>query len=219
VVPSLIEVPSSPIETGGSAFREDMWIARHFELPAAGVCIDIGASDGIRASNSLFFEQLGWWCLCVEPDPRNWAKLVSNRPVCEQLAISDRTDSQTLWLHPDKPTHSSLEPSEPVDYQAIDVVIETLSQLVSRHGLERIDLLSIDVEGHELAVWRSLDLAQVRPALVIVEYADGRPNSSWREVTHAFTTDGYREINRTPANLIYQDCRGSTPWLKSVDPS
>lgn len=212
-------VPRNPIESGGSAFGEDVWIAKRFALPAAGICIEIGASDGIRASNSLFFERLGWWCLCIEPDPRSWAKLIVNRPVCEQLAISDRAESTTFWLHPDKPTHSSLVPSEPVEYQAVNVRSETLSQLVRRYALERIDILSIDVEGHELAVWRSLDLALVRPALVIVEYADGRPNSSSQDVAQTFTSCGYREVHRTPANLVYQDCRGSAPWLCLVEPS
>ena len=42
-----------------SQFGEDVLLHRIFRK-SAGVCVEVGAHDGITFSNSLFFEQLGW---------------------------------------------------------------------------------------------------------------------------------------------------------------
>ena len=58
--------------------------ARHF--------IDIGAVDGIRANNTFTLErQLGWTCICVEPNSRKYSELRQNRScVCENLCAYSR---------------------------------------------------------------------------------------------------------------------------------
>ena len=39
-----------------------------------GTCIEVGAYDGISGSNSYYFEQKGWNCLCVEPNKEAFDK-------------------------------------------------------------------------------------------------------------------------------------------------
>ena len=39
---------------------EDRWLVEHLGAPATGVFVDIGAGDGVRGSNSRYFEALGW---------------------------------------------------------------------------------------------------------------------------------------------------------------
>ena len=42
-----------------SQFGEDAFIAQHFDPDYKGICIDIGATDGIGMSNTYHFEQHG----------------------------------------------------------------------------------------------------------------------------------------------------------------
>merc|ERR550514_737965 len=45
--------------------------------------LEIGATDGVYLSNTLFFEsQMGWRGLCIEGSPTSYALLRQNRPGC-----------------------------------------------------------------------------------------------------------------------------------------
>ena len=65
-----------------SQHGEDKYIESLFP-EKEGVCIEVGAYDGITLSNTLHFEQKGWTALCIEPIPsafdkcktirKNWA--------------------------------------------------------------------------------------------------------------------------------------------------
>ncbi|MCX7590819.1 MAG: FkbM family methyltransferase, partial [Kiritimatiellae bacterium] len=46
----------------------------------------------------------------------------------------------------------------------------TLTELCQRYGVPgRFELLSVDCEGHDLAILRSLDFSLFRPGIVVVE--------------------------------------------------
>ena len=72
-----------------SQFGEDKIIEQYFNLDYIGGCIDVGASNGILNSNTKHFEELGWYCLCVEPNPRYFNELKSNRLNAIEYAISN----------------------------------------------------------------------------------------------------------------------------------
>lgn len=48
----------------------------------------------------------------------------------------------------------------------------TLNQIVEKNKVSKIDLLCIDVEGHDFKVLKSLDLTKYRPKLIVVEMLD-----------------------------------------------
>jgi hypothetical protein len=56
-----------------------------------GIFVDIGAYDGEKFNNTLFFERfMGWRGLCVEPLPSAFAKLVARRKaICQQVCVTD----------------------------------------------------------------------------------------------------------------------------------
>ena len=59
-----------------SEYYQDRYVNRcFFKGKTSGFFVDIGAYDGVRISNSLYFEQLGWDGICFEPDPRQFADL------------------------------------------------------------------------------------------------------------------------------------------------
>src|SRR5690606_10439650 len=185
-----------------SQWGEDRWLIEHLQLPERGVFVDIGAGDGVRGSNTLYFENLGWRGLCVDPDPRNHAPLSRRRCLVDTRAVSSRPEPQPFGLYTPKSSWSGLGRTG-ADYMQMTVDCVRLDTLLTENAITTIDLLSIDVEGSELDVWHSFDPEQHRPRLVIVEYDEKRPDRRESAIRQALGTL-YEPVHRTPANLIFR---------------
>jgi hypothetical protein len=68
----------------------------------------------------------------------------------------------------------------------------SLNDLFDREGISTINLLSIDVEGHEIAVLTGLDLNRFAPDLIVIEVL--RPNQEI--ATQYLEQYGYYQIER-----------------------
>lgn len=83
-------------ELGQDKFLE----AKFFKGKRNGVFIELGATDGVHNSNTLYYEKaLGWTGLLIEPIPWYFedGHLRENRPnsICEQVAI-DREEGRLI---------------------------------------------------------------------------------------------------------------------------
>ena len=70
--------------------QEDAFIKQMFPNKPNGVCIEVGAYDGISLSNTKHFEEIGWRSLCIEPIPSAFDKCKTIRKECYQCCISDK---------------------------------------------------------------------------------------------------------------------------------
>jgi FkbM family methyltransferase len=184
-----------------SQWGEDRWLAEQYVLPPTGVFVDVGAGDGVRGSNTLYFENLGWSGLCVDADPRNQRPLRRRQCHVVTCAVSTTPGRSTFGLHAVKPSWSGLGLQGP-DYRQIPVRCRTLQELLDHFRISIVDLLSIDVEGTELDVWDSFDHARPLPAVVIVEFDDARPERHRDTILDRVGRDRYDLAHETPANLI-----------------
>jgi FkbM family methyltransferase len=188
-------------ETFAAQFGEDIWMHEHLELPAKGVFVDVGASDGITKSNTYFLERRGWTGVCIDPDPRHATALLRNRNTVELCAVAAYSGKAVFYMHVDRPTRSGIA-CRGAEYRPIPVKCEPLEAILSRHGIGTIDVLDIDVEGTELEAWNSFDAATHQPRLVIIEFAADRPNGRKEDILAAFAGQPYRLVHQTPANLL-----------------
>lgn len=146
--------------------------------------VEVGANDGITASNSRLFLRKGWSALLVEPNPRIFPRLVENvrgwpQAHCEPVACSEAPGTLPLRLFDDDPTgmlstiHAEAETnrgeSRPVS-EICEVEVRTLTSLLDDHAVPAdFAVLSVDAEGHDLEVFRGLDFSRYQPHLVITE--------------------------------------------------
>ncbi len=163
-----------------------------FRGKRGGVFVDIGAYDGEKFSNTLFFERsMGWTGLCVEPLPSAFAKLKQTRKaVCEQVCVAD-FEGEADFIEaddragPDEKMLSGLSGNfDPRHLGRLARTAQTsrrvpvtkLSALLAKHALTKIDYCSIDVEGAELAVLSDFDPERFRISLFTIEnnYDDER---------------------------------------------
>ncbi len=145
--------------------------------------VEVGANDGITASNSRLFVRRGWDALLIEPNPQMFRLLASNSSAfpgvrCVQSACSNQEGSALLSLFEGDEAGmlSTLESPEKVrDEQQIvsqSVVVKrtTLTALLEEYRVpDDFSILSVDTEGHDLQVLQGTDLLRYRPRIIITE--------------------------------------------------
>lgn len=181
-----------------------------------GLFIDVGAYDGITNSNTLFFERhLGWKGLLVEPNPSVFSKLAEHRSaVSENVAIGASPGSQIFSTVSGYAEQlSALDMHTGVlsgwrrrreikrhggEINAIPVQVVPLQELIEKHSLHQVQLLSVDVEGAEEAVIRSVDFSRFHAQLVLLENNYGEAGAS-----NILISRGYTPICRVGSDVLF----------------
>lgn len=185
---------------------EDRWLSENWQktgLPEVGFFVELGAGDGYHLSNTLWLEESkGWSGLLIEGDPRNVVKPRA-RSIVER-AIVGPAGPVSFGLHP---TDAYLSGVNRGTMERVETNARPLSDIFRQHAIDRVDLISIDVEGSELEVWRTIDLNVMRPTLAIIELYTWKLADRSAEIIRAMTADGYEMIHRTDLNGIFRNGR------------
>ena len=157
---------------------QDAWLAEYFKHQSFGIAIDIGANDGLFYSNTKALEDSGWVVVCIEPNYRCWESLMNNRKLVLPYAVGDYNGIGKLHIM-DSPngvnaSGTALKPIHGLPViETSTVIVKTLNTILDElFNLGKIDLLTIDVEGGEVAILNGFDIDIYRPQVVIVEGND-----------------------------------------------
>jgi len=193
-----------------SQYREDRILARIFAGILKGTCVEVGAHNGVDLSNTYYFEQLGWRCILVEPNPVMWTVIRdARRAVLFECAASGRESRAILHVGVGDGNDvystldaSSVERIKQQGAQVSDVPVRTrrLDDMLEECRVEHLEFVSIDVEGHELDVLEGFDLNRWKPQLVILEDNSNLRDSS---VVGFMVARGYTRFFRTGCNDWY----------------
>ncbi len=153
------------------AVREVL-VQEEYDVPVTGVrtIVDAGANAGM-ATLYLHGRHPGARIVAVEPDPGTYDLLEANTAAlpgvtCVCGALADRDG--TVVLHTGAESWAASTRPGRGRPDAVVVAAETLETLAARHGLDRIDLLKLDVEGAEAEVL--LGPGMQRVGAVVFEY-------------------------------------------------
>jgi FkbM family methyltransferase len=183
---------------------EERAVREFFGDAASGFFVEVGANHPITGSQSWHLEQAGWTGVLVEPQPDLAAKLITTRSakVFAVACTSPGHTGQSMPLHV-AGALSSLDRNRMAPgarpQQVIAVPTRTLNEILEEaEAPVPIDLLSIDVEGHELEVLSGLDLDHWQPRLILLEDHVESLDKHWR-----LRSCGYRLIRRLGNNGWY----------------
>ena len=141
------------------------------------VVLDVGANIG---NHALAFSTRAGQVHAFEPLPEAWSLLEQNirqnsigNIKAHPFALSDETGASTLYRNRSGNVGGSSFDEQGGTVEAITVHKKIGDQVVEELGLHRIDLVKIDVEGHELYVLNGLvrTLEKFHPCIVM-EWTD-----------------------------------------------
>ena len=160
--------------------NEDVVLWRALGGVRAGRYIDIGANHPTEFSISWPFYQLGWRGITVEPVAAFAAMHRQVRPedLMVEAAIS-ATPNRSVILHeiPDTGLSTLVDHIRDVHEQAgwkaneVPVEARSLNDVLTDAGWDGADIhfMTVDTEGAELDVLRSIDLRSWRPWVLVIE--------------------------------------------------
>jgi FkbM family methyltransferase len=198
-----------------SQFGEDLLIFDFFKNGPLGFFVEAGAYDGEFASNTLLLESLGWSGLLVEPHPEMAARCRHTRPnsIVEEAALGPANASGfvefTCADDPDGGAALSFVEGEAVHLDRcareqcrlhkIRVPYRPLNELLDPLT-DRVDFLSLDVEGMEISVLQGFDLQRFRPRMILLEMQNDNRDIA---VSAYLEKAGYRPMAARGCNAFF----------------
>lgn len=142
-----------------------------------GVFVDVGGYDGITGSNTLFFEiYRNWQGICIEPSLSQYRQAAGFRKArCLNTAIGSHEGSadfleitsgytQMSGLSATyNPAMLEVVRSNPNHRETLHAIpIRTLEDVLETEGISAVDLISLDIEGGEIAVLETFPFDRIR---------------------------------------------------------
>lgn len=178
------------------------------ELSNGGVFLDIGANAGAYSLWAASSGGLGTRIEAFEPDPELCASLRFNKDensltsiTIHPLALGRREGEMSLVRGKGNRGENHVRAAGAED--ALPVRMSTLPRFLSEHGIERIDVVKIDIEGYECDALEPLFLETPRsmwPRLLICEVVHDAGN----ELAALLKKNGYRLAASGRLNGIYR---------------
>jgi FkbM family methyltransferase len=160
---------------------EDIILADIFASRKVGFYVDVGAHHPFRFSNTFALYKRGWRGINIDPLPGTMKKFKKHRPrdINLELGIADKPGNLTYYMF-DEPALNGFDPelsytrSETTKYKIVEerpIPVSPLRDVLKTHvpPEQKIDLMSIDVEGLDLTVLASNDWEAFSPTIVIAE--------------------------------------------------
>jgi FkbM family methyltransferase len=159
---------------------EDLALLRYFRKRREGFYVDVGAHHPTRFSNTWAFYQRGWSGINIDPLPGTAAAFSRLRPrdITLETGVFDQA-GELVYHRFQEPAFNTFSPAAAQAAEAkgalpigtVSIPVDTLTSILDRHLPQgrHIDFMSIDVEGLDEAVIRSLDFSKYRPEVLIVE--------------------------------------------------
>ncbi len=181
-----------------------------------GFYVDIGAHHPVRFSNTWMFYRKGWHGINVDPTPGSMRSFRFFRKKDTNLEIGIGPDASELIFYCfnepalntfDKKVAQSRDVGHP--YRIVNTVkvpIKTLKFVLDKYLPlnQKIDFLTIDVEGLDLEVLKSNDWFKYKPEYILVEDIDFQPeNPNQSEVYLFLKKKGYKIVASLKRTIIY----------------
>jgi FkbM family methyltransferase len=178
-----------------------------------GFYVDVGCNHPINHSNTWLLYQRGWRGIVIDANhlilelykkirPRDQIvnELVSDIEQEMDFYVFEGSLVSTVELH----YASAWEKSSNVK-EVRSLSPKTLNAIMQEYQVpDNFELLKIDVEGHDAAVLRSIDLTRYQPIIILVEiHHESIETITHNEIYQRLATYGYRMVSLAGYNGIF----------------
>jgi len=201
---------------------EDIVIDNLLGHKGSGFYVDVGCNHPIAMSNTYRFYLRGWRGIAIDANVEFKKLFARMRPrdIFVGACVSDSRSDVDFKIYKsralsgitntkfyDNPDHYGLERVERLETKALSDILQIHS------APEKFELLSIDVEGHDFEVLRSIDLNRYQPEVILVE-VNGKDISvdaiRESEVAKHLTQYSYEPVAVHWTNIFFRKASAST---------
>ena len=179
--------------------------------------LDIGAHHPWHLNNTYLFYQQGYSGVCVEPNPQLFRELkcVRRRDTCLNVGVGGRGRTAADFFVLSSSTLSTFSRAEAERYVAtgnqqirdvLKIEMVDAGSLIAQYFPNGPHIVSVDVEGLELTVLRSMDFSFCRPDIFCIETLTYAEDGCARKVTETVDymhQQGYMTYADTYINTIF----------------
>lgn len=205
---------------------QDAWVSETLKFKRGGFFLDFGGFEGLMHSNTFFLEKfLGWRGILVEPNPQPYSSACAVRSCVTinaalygesrmSLEFTDSHGLSSLIECQDRDGNRDVRKAISAGVIRVDTINPT--ELLGRFLVpEYIDYMSLDVEGVELEVIKSINLDTYKIALMSIEHNnDEEKRALIREHLLGY---GYDVVEHWNDDLFFHgehlDAVASTGWI------
>jgi FkbM family methyltransferase len=202
--------------TSHSQFGEDMILRSIFKDKSKGFYVDIGAHHPIYYSNTYHFYLKGWRGLNIDATPGSMSlfKFLRKNDINIETCIGPKNNEDVLFYTFDKSSLNTFDPQMAEKAKINGKLLKTiqyktktlekcLEEYVPIH--QKIDFLSIDVEGLDETILRSNNWERFSPEVIIFESHTLSLENFKEEVFAKYLNEvGYSIIGKTGPSFIAQ---------------
>ncbi|MBL4663621.1 MAG: FkbM family methyltransferase [Flavobacteriaceae bacterium] len=160
---------------------EDLLLNRFLKNKQKGFYVDIGAHHPKRFSNTYYFYKKGWKGINIDAKPQSMVAFQQERPrdTNLEIGISEKRGELMYYMF-NEPALNTFSESEALkkdglrNFKVIEKLkiqtyplVEILDKYVAID--QKIDFMTIDVEGLDMEVVASNDWEKYRPEIILVE--------------------------------------------------
>ena len=158
--------------------KEDFFLLELFNKKSKKDCffMEFGAWDGIHLSNCRLLYENNWSGCFIELDKERYNNLQKNylnNP--NIILINNKVDPET----------------------------KNINKIIKDNKIKEINVLSIDVDGRDLSIWKSLEI--LKPDTVVIEFNDTIPfDTSYEDDTNKSIGNSYLAIDKFAKSKNYE---------------
>jgi FkbM family methyltransferase len=193
------------------------WLLEHLKIGNV-TYLDVGAYEPITLNNTYLFYRRGCRGVLLEPNVTLCEKLRQVRPRDTVLAAgigvtAAREADYYVMSEPSWNTFSKEQAEQQEKNskgkvflkEVIKLPLLNINDVIEEHFPQAPTFLSIDTEGLDLPILKSLNFTRFHPQVVCVETLSLRSPARAAEVTEFLSSQGYVVAGMTYPNTIYLD--------------
>jgi FkbM family methyltransferase len=196
---------------------EDIIALRYFDYhgPSKGIYVDIGCFHPKHDSNTYQLYKRGWRGINIDADKFkiDVFKLTRPRDVNLCVAVSSQRGSAEFFFQPDS-LYGSMGglDADAIRAESAEIgrriekrIVQTmpLNDILAENSIDKVDFLSIDIEGHEAAVLREFNFSKYPIPLIAVEILGEFEQVLSSPIHKLLCSSGYMAFARTVPTMFY----------------